>query len=112
MRKHILSWKAYFGFSVLLAAIVGVQFLTNVVILDNTYKWTGACAFTEWEYTNDFPEGKRINMKLMCDDGDEGSIDEKKVIVSYLQNPGPLTCKRYNTDSVLCEERKQEKEAS
>lgn len=106
MRNFILSWKTVLVCSIILGVVVGIQYLANHAILDETQKWATTCTFVEWDARGN----TYVEMKLQCEDGEEGVISNSPVIVSYLKDPGPLTCKRYETESVRCEMRGQAEE--
>lgn len=107
MFNRILGWKAVSVWSAILAVVALIQYGGNHIILDHTHKLTTTCTLVEWN-----PGSKIVRMKLQCKDGEKGIIYDPDVVVSYLKNPGPLTCKRYETGSLMCEERKKQEKGT
>lgn len=49
-----------------------------------------------------------VSLQLDCQ-GRKKVVSDPKVVVSYLKNPGPLTCTIYKSGKVKCQERKPDK---
>ena len=101
MKNFIIPGGALFGLFVVVAIVVAVEAFAGYVLDDFTKIASDVSCGVKAVETKTDPV-----LKLDCD-GREASTTNPAVIVSYLQNPGPITCSLYKTGSVVCDPRKK-----
>lgn len=85
-----------------LAAVAGLQLLISSFMAEAHHVWEGECTMTDtWEAG---PEND-VRMHIMCSDGEKYVLANNWVTVSYLKNPGPLTCWLSENGNFGCEVR-------
>lgn len=97
MKNVILMGWQLFLLTIMIAVVVGIQTLTAFVINDSTKVADNVSCNVK----DVVIENERVRLKIDCN-GKEITMSNVMVIVSYMKNPGPLTCALYKTDSIVC----------
>ncbi len=100
MKDFILPAGGLVGVAFLVVVLVVAESFAAFVIRDFTKVANGVTCTVKTIDT-----GKNdVALKLDCG-GKEAFTKNVKVIISYVQNPGPLTCTTYKSSSASCEPR-------
>lgn len=82
---------------IVLAAALFLQHAIHAAALDRVKVWEGTCTFKEWG-----GDEKHIRMIIDCN-GQDAYLIQPEVILAYLKNPAPFSCKRFRSGQALCE---------
>lgn len=92
---------------ILAAVLAGIQYGIHLAIKGDGAKVlvNVSCSAEDTVADDD-----KVSLQLDCH-GQKAVMRDSKVVVSYLKNPGPLTCDIYKSGKVKCQERKPDKPA-
>ncbi|MEK7628193.1 MAG: hypothetical protein AAB421_02105 [Patescibacteria group bacterium] len=96
----IIPWPVLALTLMVTIVIAGFQAMFHDVGLRDRTAKTEICTVSGPKATS----SDRIRLYFACG-GRELSTDSAEVIVSYLKNPGPLTCKTYSGGLIECDQR-------
>ena len=100
MKNLILTRGSLVILVLAVVALVGIQAGIAYIIDDSTKVADGVICDVKDVGVSD----NHVQMKLNCSDR-EVTTTQTTVIVSYMKNPGPLTCALYKTDNAKCKSR-------
>ena len=104
MRKLILSKGWYITTLLILVVLGGLQLGANFVIQERTEVYRGECQFISEVSVPWWSSG--IKLPLNCG-GILATMDSREVTASFLNNPGPLSCKVTANSIAYCEPRER-----
>ncbi len=97
--KIIISIRSLFISTIVLTLVLSVQGLFFIGVKSTTIVWQGECSFEDWNQSG------TLGMIIDCGEHGEKTLMSDSLIRSYLNNPGPLTCRLSEAGTVRCEER-------
>lgn len=95
----LMPYYAIIVLGIIVTVLWGGLGLTNYVVRDWTLSWEGQCTVGDWK------EDGMVGFNVDCGDNGKAVIIDSDIVRSYMDDPGPITCRRYLTDSISCDAR-------
>ncbi|MGD0977322.1 MAG: hypothetical protein ABR875_03455 [Minisyncoccia bacterium] len=100
---HSLSWKWLLGsFAIVVVAGLLLTFACFAVN-DTTKTWSGECKVVSWEKGGFW--SLPVEATVSNGAGITATFDDPNVVVSFLQNPGPMNCQFFKSGRAVCDPR-------
>ena len=102
MKKFIIFYSGLLGILFVTVVLAGIQFIIYQETKSNTKVATDVTCVVQDTIVVDGDHGDRVALKLDCQ-GHEAVLKNPKVVVSYINNPRPLTCTVYKSGKAQCQ---------
>lgn len=90
-----MNYKFLLVVVIVLAAVVGIQFLVYGITIGGELVWEGTATVAGWD-----EKESMVKMLLDCD-GKEGYTTDEDIIINYLNDPRPLeNCRLYRSGKI------------
>lgn len=99
MSRLILPRGLYIGILIVVGILVGVQFGINEWVLYEAEVGQVTCKVHDVDKSSSY-----LKLEMNCD-GKEASTTSVDVVLSWVLNPGPLSCTLYKRGNISCEPR-------
>lgn len=103
MKKFIFPWQALLILAVIAGIVGGIQLIIHHETKPDPKVATDVtCVVQESVVVDGGKEDDKVALELDCQ-GQKAVLKDAKVVVSYLQDPRPLTCTVYKSGKTKCQ---------